>query len=67
MRRRLTSAFDPKRTFTSPLLKRRYRINLVEHPQHDAVGGGLAVERSANRPMDSIYDLHINWRDVLVS
>jgi hypothetical protein len=28
VRRRLTSAFDPKRTFTSPLLKRRYRINL---------------------------------------
>src|SRR5262249_7979473 len=38
-------AFDPKRTLASTLLKRRYRVNLVEHSQHDAVGGGLAVER----------------------
>src|SRR6516225_1725729 len=29
------------------LLKRRYRVNLVEHPQHDAVGGELAVKRQS--------------------
>ena len=30
---------------SSPLLERRYRIYLVEHPQHEAVGRGLAVKR----------------------
>src|SRR6516165_1906558 len=39
------SAFDPKRTFTSPLLQRRYRVNLVEYLQHDGVGCRLTVER----------------------
>jgi hypothetical protein len=38
------SAYDPKRTFTSPLLKWRYRVNLVEHLQHDGVGRALAVK-----------------------
>ena len=39
------SQFDPKRTFTSSLLKRRNRVNLVKHLQHDGVGCRLAVER----------------------
>jgi hypothetical protein len=35
----------PKADFSSPLLKRRYRVNLVEHLQHDDVGCRLDVER----------------------
>jgi hypothetical protein len=38
------SANDPKRTFLSPLLKRKYRVNLVEHLLHDCIGWRLAVE-----------------------
>jgi hypothetical protein len=33
--------FDPKRTFASPLLKRKYRENLVEHLLHDCIGSVL--------------------------
>src|ERR1700720_2333226 len=36
-----------RRSSLTALLKRRYRINLVEHSQHYAVGGGLAVERQS--------------------
>jgi hypothetical protein len=36
---------DSPRTITSPLLQRRYRVNLIEHLQHDSVGGRLTVER----------------------
>ena len=35
------SAHDPKRTFASPLLKRKYRENLVEHLLHDCIGSVL--------------------------
>jgi hypothetical protein len=45
--RAVMSTNDPKRTFPSPLLRRRYRVNLVEHLQHDAVGSCLAVERQS--------------------
>src|SRR6478672_7490616 len=38
------SANDPKRTFTSLLLKWRYRVHLVEDLQHDGVG---RAERTA--------------------
>ena len=38
------SAYDPKQTFASPLLKRKYRVNLVEHLLHDCIGWRLAVE-----------------------
>ena len=40
----IKSAFDPKRTFASPLLKRQYRVNLLEHLLHDYLGWRLAVE-----------------------
>jgi hypothetical protein len=36
-----------RRSSLTALLKRQYRINLVEHSQHYAVGGGLAVERQS--------------------
>src|SRR5438552_4111400 len=48
---------NPNRTFTSPLLKRRYRVNLVEHLQHDGVGCRLAVER--DRQARPYYQSHI--------
>src|SRR5262245_13159187 len=54
------SANDPNRTFTSPLLERRYRVNLVEHLQHEGVGCRLAVER--DRQARPYYQRHIvDW------
>src|SRR5713101_453685 len=54
---RQNDANDPDRTFTSPLPKRRYRVNLVEHLQHDGIGCRLAVER--DRQARPYYQSHI--------
>src|SRR5262249_53682635 len=53
------SEFRGKRTryATSPLLKRRNRVNLVEHLQHDGVGCQPAVER--DRQARPYYQCHV--------
>jgi len=35
------------RTFRLALLKRSFRVDLIEHPQHGGVGRGLAIERQS--------------------